>query len=49
MNGGKIWISNGGIAHVFTVFAKTPVTDPATGTTTEKVRFPFSRSDGRSL
>jgi very long chain acyl-CoA dehydrogenase len=39
MNGGKIWISNGGIAHVFTVFAKTPVTDPATGTTTEKVRF----------
>jgi very long chain acyl-CoA dehydrogenase len=42
MNGGKIWISNGGIAHVFTVFAKTPVTDPATGTTTEKVRFPFS-------
>ena len=37
MNGAKIWISNGGIAHVFTVFAKTPVTDPATGTTTEKV------------
>jgi len=25
MNGGKIWISNGGIADVFTVFAKTPV------------------------
>ncbi|XP_077513398.1 very long-chain specific acyl-CoA dehydrogenase, mitochondrial-like isoform X3 [Amblyomma americanum] len=25
LNGGKIWISNGGIADVFTVFAKTPV------------------------
>ena len=37
MNGAKIWISNGGIADLFTVFAKTPVTDPATGTTTEKV------------
>ncbi len=37
MNGSKIWISNGGIAEIFTVFAKTPVTDPGTGTTTEKV------------
>jgi len=37
LNGGKIWISNGGIAEIFTVFAKTPVTDEATGTTTEKV------------
>merc|ERR1719323_1344801 len=37
LNGGKIWISNGGIAEIFTVFAKTPITDPATGTTTEKV------------
>merc|ERR1719411_1419778 len=37
LNGAKIWISNGGIADLFTVFAKTPVTDPATGTTTEKV------------
>ena len=25
MNGGKLWISNGGIADVFTVFAKTPI------------------------
>lgn len=25
MNGNKIWISNGGIADFFTVFAKTPV------------------------
>jgi very long chain acyl-CoA dehydrogenase len=37
LNGGKIWISNGGIAEIFTVFAKTPVTDEKTGTTTEKV------------
>lgn len=27
MNGSKIWISNGGIANLFTVFAKTEVTD----------------------
>lgn len=26
LNGGKIWISNGGIADIFTVFAKTKVT-----------------------
>merc|ERR1719394_626849 len=45
--GGKIWISNGGIAEVFTVFAKTPVTDEATGTTTEKVTaFIVERSFG---
>jgi len=25
LNGSKIWISNGGLADVFTVFAKTPV------------------------
>jgi very long chain acyl-CoA dehydrogenase len=37
LNGSKIWISNGGIAEVFTVFAKTPVTDKETGTTTDKV------------
>merc|ERR1719290_666727 len=37
LNGQKIWISNGGIAEVFTVFAKTPVVDEATGTTKEKV------------
>eukprot|EP01135_Chromosphaera_perkinsii_P001543 Nk52_evm13s207 gene=Nk52_evmTU13s207 len=27
MNGNKIWISNGGIAEIFTVFAQTPCTD----------------------
>ena len=27
LNGGKIWISNGGIADVFTVLAKTDVKD----------------------
>ena len=26
LNGSKIWITNGGIADVFTVFAKTPGT-----------------------
>merc|ERR1712226_1656229 len=35
LNGSKIWISNGGIAEVFTVFAKTPVVDPETGVTTD--------------
>ncbi len=38
LTGNKIWISNGGIANVFTVFAKTPVKDEKTGTTTDKVR-----------
>merc|ERR1712095_45327 len=37
LNGAKIWISNGGIAEIFTVFAKTPVVDPQTGTSTDKV------------
>merc|ERR1712179_306966 len=37
LNGGKIWISNGGIAEIFTVFCKTPITDEKTGTVTEKV------------
>jgi len=47
LNGAKIWISNGGIAEVFTVFAKTPVLDEATGTTTEKVTaFIVERSFG---
>ena len=31
LNGGKIWISNGGFAEIFTVFAKTPVKDATTG------------------
>ena len=47
LNGGKIWISNGGIAEVFTVFAKTPVKDEATGTVTDKVSaFIVERSFG---
>merc|ERR1719221_1084187 len=47
LDGGKIWISNGGIAEVFTVFAKTPITDEATGTVTEKVSaFIVERSFG---
>ncbi len=37
LNGNKIWISNGGVADVFTVFAKTPVKDEKTGTETDKV------------
>jgi len=47
LNGGKIWISNGGIAEIFTVFAKTPITDEATGTVKEKVSaFIVERSFG---
>jgi len=37
LNGSKIWISNGGIAEIFTVFAKTPVVDKKSGETVEKV------------
>jgi very long chain acyl-CoA dehydrogenase len=37
MNGSKIWISNGGIADIFTVFAQTPVKDPKTGEMKDKV------------
>uniref|UniRef100_A0A8R1DFH5 Uncharacterized protein n=1 Tax=Caenorhabditis japonica TaxID=281687 RepID=A0A8R1DFH5_CAEJA len=36
LNGGKIWISNGGFADVFTVFAKTPVKQ-ADGSTKDKM------------
>lgn len=32
LNGSKIWISNGGTADIFTVFAQTPVTSQVTGT-----------------
>ena len=32
LNGTKIWISNGGLAEIFTVFAQTPVKDSVTGT-----------------
>lgn len=37
MNGSKIWISNGGIAEIFTVFAKTPVKDERTGEMKDKI------------
>lgn len=37
LNGGKLWISNGGLADIFTVFAKTPVKDDKTGETKDKV------------
>ncbi|XP_022797337.1 very long-chain specific acyl-CoA dehydrogenase, mitochondrial-like [Stylophora pistillata] len=37
LNGGKIWISNGGLAEIFTVFAKTPMKDPKTGEMKDKV------------
>lgn len=37
LNGSKIWISNGGFADVFTVFAKTPVKDEVSGETKDKV------------
>ncbi|XP_072349335.1 very long-chain specific acyl-CoA dehydrogenase, mitochondrial isoform X2 [Scyliorhinus torazame] len=37
LNGGKIWISNGGLADIFTVFAKVPVTDEATGEVKDRI------------
>ncbi|KAL0116630.1 hypothetical protein PUN28_009934 [Cardiocondyla obscurior] len=37
LNGNKIWISNGGIADIMTVFAKVPIKDPKTGETKDKV------------
>jgi len=37
LNGQKLWISNGGFAEIFTVFAQTPVTDKKTGITKDKV------------
>merc|ERR1712115_388448 len=47
LNGGKIWISNGGIAEIFTVFCKTPIYDEKTGTETDKVSaFIVERSFG---
>ena len=46
LNGGKIWISNGGLAEIFTVFAKTPVTGK-NGETQDKVSaFIVERSFG---
>ncbi|XP_012252201.1 very long-chain specific acyl-CoA dehydrogenase, mitochondrial [Athalia rosae] len=47
LNGSKIWISNGGIAEIMTVFAQVPVIDPVTGTTKDKVTaFIVERSFG---
>ncbi|XP_059346595.1 LOW QUALITY PROTEIN: very long-chain specific acyl-CoA dehydrogenase, mitochondrial [Ammospiza nelsoni] len=37
LEGEKIWISNGGLAELFTVFAKTPVRDERTGETKDKI------------
>uniref|UniRef100_A0A336M2Q0 Very long-chain specific acyl-CoA dehydrogenase, mitochondrial n=1 Tax=Culicoides sonorensis TaxID=179676 RepID=A0A336M2Q0_CULSO len=37
LNGSKIWISNGGIANIFTVFAQTEVEDPKTGQKKDKI------------
>uniref|UniRef100_A0A8C9TE80 Very long-chain specific acyl-CoA dehydrogenase, mitochondrial n=1 Tax=Scleropages formosus TaxID=113540 RepID=A0A8C9TE80_SCLFO len=37
LNGGKIWISNGGLAEIFTVFAKTPVLDEKTGDIKDRI------------
>lgn len=37
LNGSKIWISNGGFADVFTVFAQTQVEDKKTGEMKDKV------------
>lgn len=47
LNGSKIWISNGGFAEVFTVFAQMPCTDPVSGVTKDKVTaFIVERSFG---
>ncbi|EFA11043.1 very long-chain specific acyl-CoA dehydrogenase, mitochondrial [Tribolium castaneum] len=47
LNGSKIWISNGGLAEIMTVFAQTPVNDPKTGKTVDKVTaFIVERSFG---
>ncbi|KAM8794229.1 very long-chain specific acyl-CoA dehydrogenase, mitochondrial [Eudromia elegans] len=37
LDGTKIWISNGGLADIFTVFAKTPVRDEASGETRDRI------------
>eukprot|EP01137_Pigoraptor_chileana_P023983 Opistho-2@91181 len=47
LNGSKIWISNGGIAEIFTVFAQTEVVDAKTGKKGDKVTaFIVERSFG---
>ena len=37
LNGSKIWISNGGLSEIFTVFAQVPVKNPSTGETKDKI------------
>ncbi|XP_032887912.1 very long-chain specific acyl-CoA dehydrogenase, mitochondrial-like isoform X2 [Amblyraja radiata] len=37
LNGSKLWISNGGIAEIFTVFAKTPIENEHTGKMKDKI------------
>ncbi|PNF25569.1 Very long-chain specific acyl-CoA dehydrogenase, mitochondrial [Cryptotermes secundus] len=47
LNGSKIWISNGGLAEIMTVFAQTPVLDEKTGKEHDKVTaFIVERSFG---
>ncbi|CAL7939676.1 unnamed protein product [Xylocopa violacea] len=47
LNGSKIWISNGGLADIMTVFAQVPIKDPETGETKDKVTgFIVERSFG---
>eukprot|EP00914_Ancora_sagittata_P018662 GHVO01036993.1.p1 GENE.GHVO01036993.1~~GHVO01036993.1.p1 ORF type:complete len:559 (+),score=91.92 GHVO01036993.1:72-1748(+) len=47
LNGSKIWISNGGFAEIFTVFAQMPVKDEKTGVVKDKVgAFIVERSFG---
>ncbi|CAB3373408.1 Hypothetical predicted protein [Cloeon dipterum] len=47
LNGSKIWISNGGLAEVMTVFAQTPIKDEKTGAEKDKVTaFIVQRSFG---
>lgn len=47
LNGSKIWISNGGVAEIMTVFAQTEVVDPKTGKKRDKVTaFIVERSFG---
>lgn len=47
LNGSKIWISNGGIANIMTVFAQVPTKDPDTGVMKDKMTaFIVDRSFG---
>ncbi|XP_014680993.1 PREDICTED: acyl-CoA dehydrogenase family member 9, mitochondrial-like [Priapulus caudatus] len=46
LTGNKIWISNGGIADVFTVFAKTEITDPLGEKSDKVTAFIVERSFG---